>query len=717
MISMPGCRFAVLAAAVAVCSGRGGVFGGGDADEEGDPGRDAPKNEPYPFDPCGSHGALRGSRCVCSDVCSGSHCSHGRSITDGATVQGFNIETCSDCACLPKRGPDTLPEPSCATGAEPSDTVLVVCCDDHKEEAGEIEMLDIQSLEYEAHWSDDFPFCSVLVTRSYGYIHERPEVSFLGYIIANYETLPTTMLFAHHENEWHDQVDKAILLSEHALASVSESKPFLPFPSPVAHSHSHEDTEAMIAKIEGLRELKPKEKHHCCSQFMVHKTAVLKHPKELYLELKAMAWNNRLGGAALEQLWQILFSPEVDTDEEWTTYWETLDATVQKWRMKAYESKCTKWGCSCQGFSDMFGASPGAMGGVTPEEDWWWKTGAYSKYPVYILDANDHSRTQRWSLRSARGRMKHGVGSCYTTPVQNVVRTLPPKRAALSNATADLPHQHIPRIVWQTHYTDQIPAVGQYIFDLRDRNPEYEFRLVSDKEADAFMMQFPITRVKQAYFSINPSLGASRADMWRYAVLYQHGGVYIDIDSTCDPLREIIQPEDTALLSWAGKWHRQFCAIERELDQWVMMFAPGHPFLKRALLLGAARVLNPDNLGRTIQNMHQHVLDTTGPVMFKDSVEFVLREQPSVKHRILDEDYHNMCNWKVLGWRNKALDVTKDKSSEQVDYKDAHGQIYARSGIWKRQTKADRPSRDSKNDRKDRKAALEKLVGMKLRKE
>lgn len=46
MISMPGCRFAVLAAAVAVCSGRGGVFGGGDADEEGDPGRDAPKNEP-----------------------------------------------------------------------------------------------------------------------------------------------------------------------------------------------------------------------------------------------------------------------------------------------------------------------------------------------------------------------------------------------------------------------------------------------------------------------------------------------------------------------------------------------------------------------------------------------------------------------------------------------------------------------------------------------
>jgi len=44
--------------------------------------------------------------------------------------------------------------------------------------------------------------------------------------------------------------------------------------------------QAVLAKIDVLRELKPKEKHHCCSQFMVHKTAVLKHPKSLYLELK-----------------------------------------------------------------------------------------------------------------------------------------------------------------------------------------------------------------------------------------------------------------------------------------------------------------------------------------------------------------------------------------------------------------------------------------------
>ena len=46
MRRVAGCRLAVLAAVVAVCSGRGGLFGGGDTADEGNAGRDAAKNEP-----------------------------------------------------------------------------------------------------------------------------------------------------------------------------------------------------------------------------------------------------------------------------------------------------------------------------------------------------------------------------------------------------------------------------------------------------------------------------------------------------------------------------------------------------------------------------------------------------------------------------------------------------------------------------------------------
>lgn len=53
------------------------------------------------------------------------------------------------------------------------------------------------------------------------------------------------------------------------------------------------------------------------------------------------------------------------------------------------------------------------------------------------------------------------------------------------------------------------------------------------------------------------------------------------------------------------------------------MFAPKHPFLKRAMAVAAARVLDPSKLGQPIPNMHQHVLETTGPLLLMNAVEYV----------------------------------------------------------------------------------------------
>jgi len=162
--------------------------------------------------------------------------------------------------------------------------------------------------------------------------------------------------------------------------------------------------------------------------------------------------------------------------------------------------------------------------------------------------------------------------------------------------------------------------------------------------------------------------------------------VYIDIDATCHRLRDIIQPNDNAILSYGGKWHRKFCSWDREIDQWVLMFAPKHPFLKRAMAVAAARVLDPSRLGQPIANMHQHVLETTGPLLLMNAVEYVLREQPTVPHRIVTEDYEGNCTFKVLGWGNKALDATKPrrKRGGPQDYKAMQGQVFARAGIWPR---------------------------------
>ena len=37
--------------------------------------------------------------------------------------------------------------------------------------------------------------------------------------------------------------------------------------------------------------------------------------------------------------------------------------------------------------------------------------------------------------------------------------------------------------------------------------------------------------INESKFPTNPALGAAKADLWRYAVLYAVGGVYIDVDA------------------------------------------------------------------------------------------------------------------------------------------------------------------------------------------
>ncbi len=56
-----------------------------------------------------------------------------------------------------------------------------------------------------------------------------------------------------------------------------------------------------------------------------------------------------------------------------------------------------------------------------------------------------------------------------------------------------------------------------------------------------------------AYHLISPLLGAAKADIWRYAVLWLYGGVYLDYDSDIRTLfDELISQEDEVILSEEG---------------------------------------------------------------------------------------------------------------------------------------------------------------------
>jgi hypothetical protein len=98
-------------------------------------------------------------------------------------------------------------------------------------------------------------------------------------------------------------------------------------------------------------------------------------------------------------------------------------------------------------------------------------------------------------------------------------------RKALSENT------NIPKIIWQTHnyehsdLPDHLKKISQ---TWKNLNPGWEYRYVSHTEREDIIKKYPIL---WKYYPTQD--GVCQADIWRYVVTYEHGGVYADMDSVC----------------------------------------------------------------------------------------------------------------------------------------------------------------------------------------
>merc|ERR1719261_2090721 len=75
------------------------------------------------------------------------------------------------------------------------------------------------------------------------------------------------------------------------------------------------------------------------------------------------------------------------------------------------------------------------------------------------------------------------------------------------------------------------------------KNQEYEFIISGDDVSDEFMKSPEVKKEwQQAYTKARN--GAEKADIWRYAVMYLYGGVYMDADCTAiAPFSEVIEKD------------------------------------------------------------------------------------------------------------------------------------------------------------------------------
>ena len=167
-------------------------------------------------------------------------------------------------------------------------------------------------------------------------------------------------------------------------------------------------------------------------------------------------------------------------------------------------------------------------------------------------------------------------------------------------------HRKIPRII---HITSKsrcaTPKVQDIVNQWRFANYSLYFH---DDEAVDRLFRHPLTQ--KNFPLLNETLmcvtnGATKADLWRYLVLFQYGGVYTDVDNSPVGINgDSIKHDDDS-----------FFVIESlgVVSQFFLASSPGHPMMALAIDNGIANIKNIVNV------MRNNPAITTGPRALKNA--------------------------------------------------------------------------------------------------
>ena len=198
----------------------------------------------------------------------------------------------------------------------------------------------------------------------------------------------------------------------------------------------------------------------------------------------------------------------------------------------------------------------------------------------------------------------------------------------------------IQKVIHQTYHKNILPPeIQDNVNYLKLTNPDWEHRLYDDDDILNYIEKnYP--ELTKIYNKINPLYGAARADFFRYLLIYNEGGVYLDIKSTIiKPLKDVLTKDDRYLLSYWQNGpnskqpdiglHSCISNPFGELQQWHIVAVKGHPFLKAVI----------ENVCNNIQNynplIHETgrwgVINLTGPIAYSLAIEANLDKYP---HRL-----------------------------------------------------------------------------------
>ena len=208
----------------------------------------------------------------------------------------------------------------------------------------------------------------------------------------------------------------------------------------------------------------------------------------------------------------------------------------------------------------------------------------------------------------------------------------------------------IPNIVHLTFCSTKLPiSIVKTIKKNKAISNYCTFRFYDDVLCDDLIKKHFKPKIYNAYLSINPVYGAMKADFFRYCVLYLIGGIYVDVKSSINyPLFKIIRKDDSCLLDIPRTHLEPWRRDNPTYEQWVLIFAPKHPYLHNMINQMVYYIENKYN--PTIPNMNtlntkQKILNVTGPDAFTKAVNNEINSQQKKLHRNINyKNFFVLCS-------------------------------------------------------------------------
>jgi len=175
----------------------------------------------------------------------------------------------------------------------------------------------------------------------------------------------------------------------------------------------------------------------------------------------------------------------------------------------------------------------------------------------------------------------------------------------------------IPKIIHQTwrYKNSKNDCFYPCVESVKSQHPEYKYCFYNDAQsAQIIADDFP--DFLGVYDSMSP---VEKADLFRYLIVYKHGGIYLDIDCYCvNSFNELIENAEFVAGYEQGWVHDGLLRY----TQWAFASKAGHP-----ILLEAAQRCKQNHLKKP----KMWTLEKTGPIMWTHLINKFRMEEHNLK--------------------------------------------------------------------------------------